>query len=68
MREDEGRKLMKPMVLVKLMKVMAMQPTGSVEKSMIHTLMQRVRYKQYVLTKEDMKFVNDMFLKAKGSK
>jgi len=67
MREDEGRKLMKPTVLVKLIRVLSALPNGSDEKKWIHSLIQKVRYKQYVLTKSDMHTVNEIFNKVRGS-
>ena len=67
MREDEGRKLMKPLMLKKLMRVAEMIPNDSPYKQKIHSLVQKVRYKQYLLTKDDMVYVNEVFLKMKGS-
>lgn len=75
LREDEGRKLVKPLMIAKLTRVMETMRTqgyvdlrSKVERNMIHTLIQKVRYKKYILTKEDMMFVNDMFSKWKGFK
>ena len=66
MREDEGRKMLKPMVIAKLTRVMAI--SNGEDKQKIRSLIQKVRYKKYVLTKNDMLYVNDVFFKMKGSK
>jgi hypothetical protein len=60
MREDEGRKLMKPQMIEKILRVRKVVG-GSTWVTDVNSLLQKVRYKKYVLTKRDMRFLNNLY-------
>jgi len=75
--EDEGRKLVKPNYLQRLMRVHSAIANQFVaggktdaqlqaRMNWIHTLISKLRFKKYVLTKKDMQFVNECYSSLKS--
>ena len=77
LHEDEGRKLVKDSHILTLMRVFSaiareFEAGGKTDAQMqarmnwIHTLISKIRYKKYVMTKKDMQFVNECYLSVRG--
>jgi hypothetical protein len=62
MREDEGRKLLKARMVEKIIRVRnVVHAKESDVYRKVNSLLQKVRYKKYVLTKSDMTFLNKIY-------